>query len=61
MLRQGQTDGEFRDFDVRVLAATVQRAVEALPFQFAAEPDLDCTAWAHQLVVLVDLATRAPR
>ena len=58
ILRQGQADGEFRDFDSRVVAASVQRAVEALPFALRAEPDLDCAAYARELVTLFDLGTR---
>lgn len=59
ILLAGQRDGELRDFDVRVMATTVQRAVEALPFLLQAEPDLDCGAYAAELVDLFDRATRA--
>jgi len=58
ILRQGQSDGEFRDFDPRVVAAAVQRSVEALPFALRAEPDLDCAAYARELVTLFELGTR---
>ena len=58
LLRDGQASGEFRDFDPVVVAAAVQRAVEALPFRLAAEPDLDCAAWARELVELFDRGTR---
>ena len=59
ILRQGQADGTFRAFDPRVLAITVQRAVEGLPFLLAAEPDLDTAAYARELVTLFELGTRA--
>jgi hypothetical protein len=48
-----------RDFDTHVMASTVQRAVEAVPFQLQADPGLDCTAYAAELVELFDRATRA--
>ena len=46
ILRQGQTDGEFRPFDARVMATAVRRAVEGLPFLLESTPDLDCAAYA---------------
>lgn len=58
ILRRGQADGEFRDFDPRVMATAVQRAVEGLPFLLAASPDLDCAAYARELVTLFELGTR---
>lgn len=58
LLRDGQRAGEFREFDVRVMATTVQRSVEGLPFLLAAEPDIDTDAYADELVTLFDLATR---
>jgi AcrR family transcriptional regulator len=58
ILRDGQDAGEMRAFDVRVMATTVQRA-ETVPFQLQADPDLDCTAYARELVELFDRATRA--
>lgn len=59
ILRTGQANGEFRDFDPAVVATAVQRAVEGLPFILQARPDLDCTAYARELVTLFDLGTRA--
>ncbi|RYB94809.1 TetR family transcriptional regulator [Nocardioides oleivorans] len=59
ILRDGQESGEMRAFDVSVMATTVQRAVEVVPFRLQAEPDLDCTAYAAELVELFDRATRA--
>jgi len=60
ILRQGQADGEFRDFDPTVMALAVQRSVDALPFVLQGDPDLDCTAFAAELVTLFALATRRP-
>ena len=59
ILREGQARGEMRDFDPYVVASTVQRAVEAVPFLLQADPCLDCTAYAAELVELFDRATRA--
>ena len=61
ILRQGQADGEFREFDARVVATAVQRAVEGLPFLLESLPDLDCTAYGRELVTLFELGTlRSP-
>lgn len=59
ILVEGQRTGAMRVFDTHVMAGTIQRAVEAVPFQLEAEPDLDCTAYAAELVELFDRATRA--
>ncbi len=59
ILRRGQAAGEFREFDPRVMALVVQRAVDALPFTLAADPDLDCEHYARELVALFDRATRS--
>ena len=58
ILRRGQADGEFRDFDSRVVATAVQRSVEGLPFLLESIPDLDCAAFGRELVTLFDLGTR---
>jgi AcrR family transcriptional regulator len=59
ILRRGQAEGRFRDFDPTVVAAAVQRSVEGLPFLLETRPDLDCAAYARELVTLFDLGTRA--
>jgi AcrR family transcriptional regulator len=59
ILADGQRSGAMRPFDTRVMAGTIQRAVEAVPFQLEADADLDCTAYAAELVELFDRATRA--
>ena len=61
ILRRGQSDGQFRAFDPRVMALAVQRAVEALPFALEADPELDCDAFAGELVTLFELGTRQDR
>ncbi|MGV9538870.1 TetR/AcrR family transcriptional regulator [Streptosporangium sandarakinum] len=58
ILRWGQATGEFRDFDTFVMAATVQRSVDGLPFLLRTEPDLDLSHYADELATIFDLATR---
>ncbi len=60
ILRHGQDGGEFRQFDARVMAVTIQRAVDGLPFLLETYPDTDLGAYARELVMLFDLATRQP-
>jgi AcrR family transcriptional regulator len=59
ILRAGQEQGEFRDFDVTVMATLIQRAVDGLPFLLAVRPDQDIAAYAREVVTAFDLATRA--
>jgi AcrR family transcriptional regulator len=58
ILRDGQRGGEFRDFDPKVMATLVQRAVDGLPFLLAADPDLDVAAYGREVATVFDLATR---
>jgi len=58
VLRQGQQDGEFRDFSTRVMAITIRRAIDAVPPQLIATPTLDPLAYGRELSTLFDLATR---
>ncbi|WP_220449374.1 TetR/AcrR family transcriptional regulator [Nonomuraea longispora] len=59
ILRKGQDNGEFRDFDTFVMAATIQRSIDSLPFLLQSAPDLDLPGYARELTTLFDLATRA--
>ena len=61
ILRQGQENGEFRDFDVEIVATSIQRAVEGPNFMLMRRPDLDLAAYSAELVTLFDLATRMDR
>ncbi|HWE91930.1 MAG TPA: TetR family transcriptional regulator [Pseudonocardiaceae bacterium] len=58
ILRQGQESGEFRDFDTRVVAASVRRSVDGIPMLLEAHPELDLDGCAAELCTLYDLATR---
>jgi len=55
ILRDGQRSGEF---DPKVMATLVQRAVDGLPFLLAAKPDLDVQAYGAEVATVVELATR---
>ena len=59
ILRAGQASGEFRAFDVTVMATLIQRALDGLPFLLASEPDFDTRRYATEVVTAIDLATRA--
>lgn len=61
ILRDGQNAGVFRAFDVRVMATTIQRAIDGIPMALAAEPSLDLDLYARELVELFTLATQARR
>lgn len=58
LLRQGQEEGEFRAFDLRVMAVTIRRAIDAVAPLLAAYPNLDTDLYAQELVTLFDHATR---
>jgi TetR/AcrR family fatty acid metabolism transcriptional regulator len=57
-LRKGQADGEFRAFDVRVMAITIRRAIDAVAPLLATDPNLDTDSYARELATLFDCATR---
>ncbi|MFD9948113.1 hypothetical protein ACFWYW_55085 [Nonomuraea sp. NPDC059023] len=59
ILRKGQAGGEFRDFDTFVMAATIQRSLDGLPFLLQSAAGLDLPGYARELTTLFDLATRA--
>jgi AcrR family transcriptional regulator len=59
VLQGGQQSGEFRDFDTRVMASVLQRAIEGLPMLLAGDPELDLGAYADEVVRIFDLATSA--
>jgi AcrR family transcriptional regulator len=59
ILRAGQRGGEFRDFDPKVMATLVQRAVDGLPFLLAADASVDPLAYGAEVAKTFDLATRA--
>ena len=58
ILEWGQRTGVFRPFLVRVMVVTIIEAIDSIPSQLAAEPDLDLAAYGKALVELFDRATR---
>jgi TetR/AcrR family transcriptional regulator, fatty acid metabolism regulator protein len=59
ILRQGQRDGELRDFDVGVVGGVIRSAVtHAMVMQQRAHPGTDLVAYAEELIRLFDLGIR---
>ena len=59
ILRQGQRDGEFRDFDVEVVAGVVRSGVtHDMAMRQRADPGADLGAYAEELVRFFDLGIR---
>lgn len=59
ILKAGQEAGEFRAFDVGVMAMAVQRSVDGLPFVLEARPDLDLDLYGRELSTLFAKAAAA--
>jgi AcrR family transcriptional regulator len=59
ILRWGQQTGAFRPFSVDVMATSIVEALDIIPRNHAANPNLDFDAYAEELVELFDRATRA--
>lgn len=57
VLERGQSTGEFRRFDPLVIAAMIQRPLEALPLLLRSQPELDMAHYAAELVTATRLAT----
>ncbi len=58
LLRAGQEQGEFREFSTRVMAVTIRNAIDAVPLQLAAYPEVDLKFYANELATLFNVATR---
>jgi TetR/AcrR family transcriptional regulator, fatty acid metabolism regulator protein len=59
ILRQGQRDGELRDFDVGVVGGVMRSAItHAMAMRQRDDPDADLGAYAEELVRLFDLGIR---
>ncbi|MFY1688249.1 TetR/AcrR family transcriptional regulator [Plantactinospora sp. WMMB782] len=59
ILRAGQEAGEFREFDPRVMAVTLRKALDGASEQLALYRDTDAEVYSLELVSLFDRATRA--
>ncbi len=58
ILRKGQEDGEFRVFNLRVMALAIRRTIDQLSPLLRADPNLDADAYGRELVTLFERATR---
>ncbi len=58
ILQWGKAEGIFRDFDVQVMATTIQRSLDGIPLAQSTNPDLDLDAYARELVEIFTLATK---
>ncbi|WP_310727049.1 TetR/AcrR family transcriptional regulator [Streptomyces sp. N2A] len=56
---EGQRSGELRDFDVRVMAVSLQAGIDHMFAYWSAHPEHDLAAHARQLADLFEHATRA--
>ena len=61
MFREGQQEGEFRDFAPRPMAVALLAALEAIPSELLSTPDPDVEALADELATLFEQATRRTR
>jgi AcrR family transcriptional regulator len=59
LYRSGQESGEFRDFDVRVMAVSQQASIDAMFEYWRVQPDHDLLAHADELGELLVRAARA--
>ena len=59
ILREGQRQGELRQFDTRVMALFILSLRNGVIQRYHVDPDLDLDTVARELTTLVDLATRA--
>jgi hypothetical protein len=59
ILAEGQRTGQFRPFDVRVMALAVQRSVEGVAFALHLDAGLDVAGYGVELADLFERATRA--
>lgn len=58
ILRWGQEEHVFREFDIQVMATTIQRSLDGIPLAQAVNPGLNLDTYAHELVELFTLATQ---
>jgi TetR/AcrR family fatty acid metabolism transcriptional regulator len=54
----GQAAGEFRDFDPRLMALTIQSTLDAILVEMPFRPDADLSHYANELTQLFSYATR---
>lgn len=58
LLRDGQTSGDFRDFDARSVALMIRGAIDTASGRLVTDPSFDLSRYTRELIILVELATR---
>lgn len=58
ILRRGQRDGDFADFDTRTMAWSIRTLIDSVPRRRAVDPEFDFDTCIAELVALADRATR---
>ena len=58
---KGQEDGEFRTFDVRVMAVSLQAGIDNMFAYWSAHPGHELSSYARELAGIFERATRAER
>lgn len=58
ILRRGQNNGEFGEFDPWVVASTLRQSMDMVSAELSVDPDIDTAHYAAELVALFDRATR---
>ncbi|GGX55179.1 TetR/AcrR family transcriptional regulator [Streptomyces noursei] len=61
ILRRGQEQGQFAEFNTRTMAVTIRAAIDAIGPQLRVIPDLDLGSYARDLVALFHRATAGNR
>nr|AEA72264.1 putative TetR/AcrR family transcriptional regulator [uncultured bacterium] len=61
ILNNGQKDGEFREFDTRVLAMTIRAAIDRAAQHLATGREPDWKTYADELTAAFDRATRSSK
>jgi TetR/AcrR family transcriptional regulator, fatty acid metabolism regulator protein len=58
IFREGQTSGEFRHFDVHIMARTLRQALDGVLVEMTHHPDSNIDHYADELVNLFNYATK---
>lgn len=58
LFEEGQASGDFRDFDVTVMARIVRGVIDAVPTALSRDPDLDIDRYLREIGIALDHATR---
>ncbi|QKW14096.1 TetR/AcrR family transcriptional regulator [Verrucosispora sp. NA02020] len=58
LLTAGQECGDFRDFDVTVMARIVRGVIDAVPTALSRDPALDIDRYVREITTAIDHATR---